>query len=71
MQSARKRPSVEELKGHPWIAVHQAVELGPAVSDGASQHAVQLPPPQLGSLATQVLRKYTSMKEVIRLLLQP
>ena len=64
MQSARKRPSVDELMGHPWVALPQALHEKAAVSDAASQHAVQLPPPELGALATQVLKKYASMKEV-------
>lgn len=65
LQSARKRPSVEELMGHPWIAVPWKSHAGPAASDGASQQAVQLPPPQLGALATQVLKRYAFIKEVI------
>lgn len=66
MQSARKRPSVEELMGHPWIAAHRPQDARPAASDAASQHTVQLPPPQPGALSTQALKKYTSMKEVSR-----
>ncbi len=53
-----------ELMEHPWVALHRTSEVSVAVSDGASQHAVQLPPPELGSLATQVLKSYASMKEV-------
>ncbi len=71
VQSARKRPSVEELIGHPWVALPRALEAKAAVSDGASQHAVQLPPPELGALATQVLKKYASMNEVQMLPPQP
>ena len=71
VQSARKRPSVEELLGHPWVAMPRGPSLQPAVSDGASQQAVQLPPPQLGALATQALKNYASLKEVIRQLMQP
>jgi len=66
MQSARKRPSIEELMGHPWIAAHRPQDARPAVSDEASQHNVQLPPPQPGALSTQTLKRYASMKEVSR-----
>ena len=55
---------------HPWVALLRAVEVKAAASDGASQRAMQLPPPELGALATQVLSKYASMKEVITQALQ-
>ena len=64
MQSARKRPSVEELVGHPWIAAHCPLDWGPAVSDAASQQHVQLPPPQQLVTIMQALKKHGSLKEV-------
>ena len=59
VQSARKRPSVEELLGHSWIARHRLQAAQPAASDAVSMHRVPAVARQ------QSLRKQMPKEEVM------